>query len=82
MRDYKAVNIYNLKRQYNYLATIQEYYYRVFDLYNDCLAGFLSKNSPHIHYNFSTALDKIQVNLSLSMNFICGELPRINASRY
>ena len=82
MRDYKAVNIDNLKRQYNYLATIQEYYYRVFDLYNDCLADFLSKNSPHLHYNFSTALNKIQVNLGLSMNFICGELPRINASRY
>lgn len=82
MRDYKVVNIDNLKRQYNYLATIQEYYYRVFDLYNDYLADFLEKNSPHLHYNFSTALNKMQVNLSLSMNFICGELPRMNASRY
>lgn len=78
MRDYKAVNIDNLKRQYNYIATIQEYYYRIFDLYNDCFADFLEKNSPHLHYNFSTALNKIQVNLSLSMNFVRGELPRMN----
>ena len=78
LRDYKVVNIDNLKRQYNYIATIQEYYYRVFDLYNDCFADFLEKNSPHLHYNFSTALNKIQVNLSLSMNFVRGELPRMN----
>ncbi|MCX8701635.1 ORF6C domain-containing protein [Gilliamella sp. B2840] len=78
LRDYKSVNIDNLKRQYNYIGTIQEYYYRIFDLYNDCLADFLEKNSPHLHYNFSTALNKIQVNLSLSMNFVRGELPRMN----
>lgn len=78
LRDYKTVNIDNLKRQYNYIGTIQEYYYRIFDLYNDCLADFLEKNSPHLHYNFSTALNKIQVNLSLSMNFVRGELPRMN----
>ena len=81
LRDYKSVNIDNLKRQYNYIGTIQEYYYRIFDLYNDCLADFLEKNSPHLHYNFSTALNKIQVNLSLSMNFVRGELDICNARK-
>ena len=81
LRDYKAVNIDNLKRQYNYIATIQEYYYRVFDLYNDCFADFLNKNSPHLHYNFSTALNKIQVNLGLSMNFVRSELDICNARK-
>ena len=81
LRDYKAVNIDNLKRQYNYIATIQEYYYRVFDLYNDCFADFLNNNSPHLHYNFSTALNKIQVNLGLSMNFVRSELDIFNARK-
>ncbi|MCX8602606.1 MULTISPECIES: phage antirepressor N-terminal domain-containing protein [unclassified Gilliamella] len=81
MRDYKVVNIDNLKRQYNYIATIQEYYYRVVDLYNDCFADFLNKNSPHLHYNFSTALNKIQVNLGLSMNFVRSELDICNAKK-
>ncbi|MCO6537832.1 MAG: phage antirepressor N-terminal domain-containing protein, partial [Gilliamella sp.] len=70
MRNFKSINIDNLKRQYNYLATIQEYYYRVFDLYNDSLADFLNKNSPALHYNLSSALNKIQVNIGLSLNFI------------
>ena len=78
-RDFRAVNIDNLKRQYNYLATIQEYYYRVFDLYNDTLAMFLEKNSPHLHYNFSTALNKIQINVSLSLNFVRSELDVSNS---
>ena len=42
-RDFRAVNLDNLNRQRNYLETIQEYYYRVFDLYNDTLANFLEK---------------------------------------
>lgn len=78
-RDFRAVNIDNLKRQYNYLATIQEYYFRVFDLYNDTLANFLGKNSPHLHYNFSTALNKIQINVSLSLNFVRSEIDVCNA---
>lgn len=78
-RDFRAVNIDNLKRQYNYLATIQEYYYRVFDLYNDTLAMFLEKNSPRLHYNFSTALNKIQINVSLSLNFVRSELDVSNS---
>lgn len=32
------------------------------------------KNSPDIHYNLSTVLNKVQVNLSLSTNLIYGEL--------
>ncbi|XKM12679.1 BRO family protein [Orbaceae bacterium ac157xtp] len=67
--NYKAINLDNLKRQYNYLASIQECYYRIFDEYNDNLAGFLSKNSPHLHYNISTALNKMQVTLGLSLNY-------------
>lgn len=74
MRNFKSINIDNLKRQYNYLATIQEYYYRVFDLYNDSLADFLNKNSPALHYNLSSALNKIQVNIGLSLNFIRSEI--------
>ena len=78
-RDFRAVNLDNLKRQYNYLATIREYYYRVFDLYNDTLAMFLEKNSPHLHYNFSTALNKIQINVGLSLNFVRSELDVSNS---
>ncbi|OCG59932.1 phage antirepressor N-terminal domain-containing protein [Gilliamella sp. Nev3-1] len=74
MRNFKSINIDNLKRQYNYLATIQEYYYKVFDLYNDALSDFLNKNSPALHYSFSTALNKIQVNIGLSLNFIRSEI--------
>ncbi|MWN91340.1 hypothetical protein GQ597_11595 [Gilliamella sp. Pra-s65] len=74
MRNFKSINIDNLKRQYNYLATIQEYYYKVFDLYNDSLADFLNKNSPALHYNLSSALNKIQVNIGLSLNFIRSEI--------
>jgi len=74
MRNFKSINIDNLKRQYNYLATIQEYYYKVFDLYNDALSDFLNKNSPALHYNLSSALNKIQVNIGLSLNFIRSEI--------
>lgn len=73
-RDFKSINIDNLKRQHNYLATIQEYYYRLFDLYQESLADFLNKNSPALHYSFSTALNKIQVNIGLSLNFIRSEI--------
>ena len=73
-RDFRAVNIDNLKRQYNYLVTIQEYYYKVLDLYNNTLAEFLIKNIPHLHHNFSNALNKIQINVSFSLNFIRREL--------
>lgn len=78
-RDFRAVNLDNLNRQRTYLATIQEYYFRVFDLYNDTLANFLGKNSPHLHYNFSTALNKIQINVSLSLNFVRSEIDVCNA---
>ena len=78
-RDFKAVNVDNLSRQRDYLETIQEYYYRVFDLYNETLADFLGKNIPHLHYNFSTALNKIEVNINLSLNFVRSELDICNA---
>lgn len=78
-RDFRAVNLDNLNRQRTYLETIQEYYFRVFDLYNDTLANFLGKNSPHLHYNFSTALNKIQINVSLSLNFVRSEIDVCNA---
>ena len=78
-RDFRAVNLDNLNRQRTYLETIQEYYYRVFDLYNDTLAMFLEKNSPHLHYNFSTALNKIQINVGLSLNFVRSELDVSNS---
>ena len=68
-RDFRAVNLDNLNRQRTYLETIQEYYYRVFDLYNDTLAMFLEKNSPHLHYNFSTVLNKIQINVWVIIKF-------------
>ena len=77
-RDFRAVNLDNLNRQRTYLETIQEYYFRVFDLYNDTLANFLGKNSPHLHYNFSTALNKIQINVSLSLNFVRSEIDVCN----
>ncbi|XKM12656.1 phage antirepressor N-terminal domain-containing protein [Orbaceae bacterium ac157xtp] len=67
--NYKAINLDNLKRQYKYLESIQECYYRIFDEYYDNLADFLSKNSPHLHYNISTALNKMQVTLGLSLNY-------------
>ena len=78
-RDFRAVNLDNLNRECTYLETIQEYYYRVFDLYNDTLAMFLEKNSPHLHYNFSTALNKIQINVRLSLNFVRSEIDVCNA---
>ena len=78
-RDFRAVNLDNLNRQRTYLETIQEYYYRVFDLYNDTLANFLGKNSPHLHYNFSTALNKIQINVGLSLNFVRSEIDVCNS---
>lgn len=78
-RGFKAVNVDNLSRQRDYLETIQEYYYKVFDLYNETLADLLGKNSPHLHYNFSTALNKIQINISLSLNFVRSELDFCNA---
>ncbi|QHJ84913.1 MAG: hypothetical protein [Bacteriophage sp.] len=68
------VNIDDLKRQYNYIATIQEYYYRLFDQYNNHLSDFISKNIPHLHYNISTALNVIQVNTSRSLSLMKNEI--------
>jgi len=40
---------------------------------------FLEKNSLHLHYNFSIAMNKIQINVCLSFNFVANEIDIYNS---